>query len=213
VNTVTWRRTAIVLAVVALVAAAVAVARVWVKPAGGSSPAVAPAQTSEPVPSTSASVQTAPLAPPPPGFPDQDGFTDVSRDHDVSNLYPLATFTSPTGLQCAMWSNRGGTAASCFGEIPGLDYPASHVYAGDYEAYFDQNSSPATDKLNGKPLASGEKVILGAGGDLMGGDQIACGVQGDVVACMLIREFHENHGDETAQRHGFVVGPDKSWTF
>ena len=213
-HTVTWRRVMIVLAVVAVVTAAVvAVARFSVNHARVSAPAVAPAQTTEPEPSTSTSVQTAALAPPPPGFPDLDGFTDVSRDHDVSHLYPLATFTSPTGLQCAMWSNRGSTAASCFGEIPGLDHPANHVYAGDYNAYFDQNSSPATDELNGKPLASGEKVILGAGGNLMGADQITCGVQGVVVACMLIREFRQNHGDETAQRHGFVLGPQKSWTF
>ena len=155
---------------------------------------------------------TVALAPPPPGFPNLDGFTDVSRDHDVSRLYPSATFTSPTGLQCAMWSNRGSTAASCFGEIPGLDHSANHAYAGDYNAYFD-NSSPATEELNGKPLASGQKVILGAGGNLMGGDQITCGVQAVVVACMLIRNFRQNHGDDTAQRHGFVLAPDKSWTF
>jgi hypothetical protein len=131
----------------------------------------------------------------------------------VSRYYALATFTSPTGLQCAMWSSRGDTAAFCFGAIPGLDHPANQVYAGDYKAYFDQNSPPDTDKLNGKPLASGEKVILGAGGNLMGGDQITCGVRDVVVACMLIRGFRQNHGDDTAQRHGFVLDPQRSWTF
>lgn len=70
--------------------------------------------------------------PPPPGFPDLDGFTDVSHEHDVSRHYALATFTSPTGLQCAMWSSRGDTAVFCFGAIPGLDHPANQVYAGDY---------------------------------------------------------------------------------
>lgn len=204
----------IVLAVVTVVIAAiVVVVRVLVKPVASRAPAGAPADTSKAVPVTSNSVQTTAQAPQPQEFPDLDGFTDVSRDHDVSRLYPLATFTSPTGLQCAMWSNRGGTAAACYGEIPGLDHPANHVYAGDYDAYFDQNSSPATDYLNGKPLASGEKVILGAGGNLMGGDQITCGVQGVVVACMLIREFRQTHGDETAQRHGFVLDPQTSWTF
>ena len=147
------------------------------------------------------------------GFPDLDGLTDVSRDHDVSSHYALATFTTPTGLQCAMWSSRGDTAAYCFGEIPGLDHPANQVYAGDYKSYFDQNRPPAPDKLNGKPLASGEKVILGAGGNLMGGDQITCGVQGAVVACMLVRGFRHNHGDDTAERHGFVLDPQRSWTF
>jgi hypothetical protein len=112
-----------------------------------------------------------------------------------------------------MWSSRGDTAAFCFGAIPGLDHPANQVYAGDYKAYFDQNTPPDTDKLNGKPLASGEKVILGAGGTLMGGDQITCGVQDDVVACMVIKGFGQNHGDDTAQRHGFVLGPQTSWTF
>ena len=213
-STVTWRRVMIVLAVVAVVAVAVVVVvRVFVNPAVGPTPAVPPVDTSEPVPTTSTSVPTAALAPPPPGFPDLDGFTDVSHEHDVSRHYALATFTSPTGLQCAMWSSRGDTAAFCFGAIPGLDHPANQVYAGDYKAYFDQNRPPDTDKLNGKPLASGEKVILGAGGNLMGGDQITCGVQDVLVACMVIKGFRQNHGDDTAQRRGFVVGPQGSWTF
>jgi hypothetical protein len=213
---VTWGRVMIVLAVLTVVTAAVVVAmRVLVSSPAGRAPTGAPVDTSKPVPSTSTSVQTAALAPPPPGFPDLDGFTDVSADHKIDNhgIYPLATFTSPTGLQCAMWSSRGDTAAFCFGAIPGLDHPANQVYAGDYKAYFDQNRPPDTDKLNGKPLASGEKVILGAGGKLMGGDQITCGVQDVVVACMLIRGFRQNHGDDTAQRHGFVLGPERSWTF
>jgi hypothetical protein len=215
VSSVTWRRVMIVLAVVAVVsAAAVVVARVLVNPAVGPAPAKPPpVDTSGPVPVTPTSVLTAPLAPPPPGFPDLDGFTDVSKDHVVSRYYALATFTSPTGLQCAMWSSRGDTAAFCFGEIPGLDHPANQVYAGDYKAYFDQNRPPDSDKLNGKPLASGEKVILGAGGNLMGGDQISCGVQDVLVACMVIAGFRLNHGDDTAQRHGFVLGPQRSWTF
>jgi hypothetical protein len=214
VSTVTWTRVMMVLAVVAVVTAAVvAVVRVVLNRDGGSAPAVAPLETSEPVPVTSPAVPTAAVAPPPPGFPDLDGFTDVSQDHDVSRYYPLATFTSPTGLQCAMWSSRGDTAAFCFGAIPGLDHPANQVYAGDYKASFDQNKPPDTDKLNGKPLASGEKVILGAGGNLMGGDQITCGVQDLTVACMVIRGFRQNHGDDTAPRHGFVLGPQTSWTF
>ena len=206
-SAVTWRRVLIALAVVTVVTAVVVVVvRVLMHPAVGSAPAAPPA-------ATSTSALTAPQAPPPPGFPDLNGFTDVSQDHDVSHRYPLATFTSPTGLQCAMWSSRGDTAAVCFGAIPGLDHPADRVYAGDYKAYFDQNRPPDTDKLNGKPLASGEKVILGAGGKLMGGDQITCGVQDVVVACMLIRGFGQNHGDDTAQRHGFVLDPQRSWTF
>jgi hypothetical protein len=204
----------IVLAVVAVViAAVVVVARFLVNPVVGPKPAKPPVDTSGPVPVTSTSVPTAALAPPPPGFLDLDGFTDVSHEHDVSRHYALATFTSPTGLQCAMWSSRGDTAAFCFGAIPGLDHPANQVYAGDYKAYFDQNRPPDTDKLNGKPLASGEKVILGAGGKLMGGDQITCGVQDVLVACMVIRGFRQNHGDDTAQRHGFVLDPQRSWTF
>ena len=213
---VSWGRVMIVLAVLTVVTAAVVVAmRVLVNPRAGRAPRGAPVDTSKPVPDTSTSVQTAALAPPPPGFPDLDGFTDVSADHKIDNhgIYPLATFTSPTGLQCAMWSSRGDTAAFCFGAIPGLDHPANQVYAGDYKAYFDQNTPPATDKLNGKPLASGQKVILGAGGTLMGGDQITCGVQDVLVACMVIRGFRQNHGDDTAQRHGFVLGPERSWTF
>jgi hypothetical protein len=195
----------ITLAVVTVVTfVVVVVVRLLMHPAVGSSPAAPPAATS---------ASTAPQAPGPPGFPDLSGFTDVSQDHDVSRHYPLATFTSPTGLQCAMWSSRGDTAATCFGAIPGLDHPANQVYAGDYKAYFDQTRPPDIDKLNGKPLASGQKVILGAGGKLMGGDQITCGVHDVVVACMLIRGFRQNHGGGTAQRHGFVLDPQRSWTF
>ena len=213
-STVTWRRVMITLAVVTVVTFVVVVAaRVLMHPAVRLSPAAPPAATSASPPVISTSALTAPQAPPPPGFPDLNSFTDVSQDHDVSRYYALATFTSPTGLQCAMWSSRGDTAAVCLGAIPGLDHPANQVYAGDYKAYFDQNRPPDTDKLNGKPLASGEKVILGAGGKLMGADQITCGVQDVVVACMLIRGFRQNHGDDTAQRHGFVLDPQRSWTF
>jgi hypothetical protein len=186
-----------VAAVAVVISGVVVVARVWMHPSAGSAPAAPPAATSAL----------------PPGFPNLDGFADVSRDHEVSHHYPLATFTSPTGLQCAMWSSRGDTAAFCFGAIPGLDHPANQVYAGDYKAHFEQGRPPAADKVNGKPLAPGEKVILGAGGKLMGGDQITCGVQDVVVACMLIRGFRHNHGDNTAQRHGFVLDPQRSWTF
>jgi len=203
----TWVRVATVLAIVTVVTAAFVVAtRTLTNSAGSPAPSASPTQ-----PATS--VATAAPVPSSPGFPDLDGFTDVSKDHDVSGPYPLATFTSPTGLQCAMWSSRGDTAAFCFGEIPGLDRPANQVYAGDYDAYFDQDAPPAADKLGGKPLASGEKVILGAGGNLMGGNQITCGVQADQVACMLIRGFRDNRGDDTAQRHGFVLDPQGSWTF
>ena len=213
-STVTWRRVIIALAVVTVVTSVVVVVvRVLMHPAVGSAPAAPPAATSASRPVTSTLALTAPQAPPPPGFPDLDGLTDVSQDHAVSRYYALATFTSPTGLQCAMWSSRGDTAAFCFGAIPGLDHPANQVYAGDYKAYFDQNRPPDTDKLNGKPLASGEKVILGAGGNLMGGDQITCGVRDVVVACMLIRGFRQNHGDDTPQRRGFVLDPQRSWTF
>ena len=82
----------------------------------------------------------------------------------------------------------------------------------DYKAYFDQHRPPYTDKLNGKPLASGEKVTLGAGGNLMGGDDhLRCTRRRSRV--QLIRGFRENHGDDTAQRHGFVLDPQRSWTF
>ena len=91
-----------------------------------------------------------------------------------------------------MWSSRGDTAAFYFQAMPGLDRPANQVYAGDYRAFFDQNRPPDTDKLGGKRLASGEKVILGARGMLMGGDQITCGVQDVVVACVLARAFRHN---------------------
>src|ERR1700744_6850 len=195
----------IALAVVTVVTfVVVVIVRVLMHPGVGPSPTPPPAATS---------ASTAPPTPGPPGFPDLSGLTDVSQDHDASRHYPLAKFTSPTGLQWAMWSSRGDTAATCFGAIPGLDHPANRVYAGDYKAYFDQSRPPDIDKLNGKPLASGQKVILGAGGKLMGGDQITCGVHDVVVECMLIRGFRQNHGDDTAHRPGFVLDPQRSWTF
>jgi hypothetical protein len=199
-----WGRAMIALAAATImIAAAVVGGRVLMSPAVGRAPAVVPVDISEP----------GPLSPPPPGFPDLNGFTDVSQSHELSRSYVLATFTSPTGLQCSMWSSLGDTAAFCFGAIPGLDHPANQVYAGDHRSAFDQGAPPDSDKLNGKPLASGEKVILGAGGTLMGGDQITCGVQNALVACIVIEGFSQNHGDDTAQRHGFVLNPQRSWTF
>jgi hypothetical protein len=196
-----WGRVVIVSVALVLATAATTLGMriLWYPPG----PAVIPVDASKP------------LAPPPPGFPDLDGFADVSGAHlgDNQGIYPLATFTSPTGLQCAMWSSRGDTAAFCFGPIPGVDHPANQVYAGDYRNGFDQGPPPATDKLNGKPLSSGQKVVLGAGGTLMGGAQITCGVQDVVVACVVVDGFNQNHGDATAQRHGFVLNPQRSWTF
>ncbi len=212
-SAVSWGRVMFVLTAVTLsVAAVVAVACVVANPAVGRAPAVIPVGTSEPVPLR----PTSALGPPPPGFPNLDGFADVSAGHvgDNQGIYPLATFTGPAGLQCAMWSSLGDTAAYCFGAIPGLNHPANQVYAADNnKGYFDQSTPPAADKLNGKPLASGQKVILGAGGTLMGGDQITCGVQDVLIACMVVWGFGQNHGDGTAERHGFVIDPQKSWTF
>jgi hypothetical protein len=120
-----------VLAVVAVVTAAVvAVVRVVLNRDGGSAPAVAPLETSEPVPVTSPAVPTAAVAPPPPGFPDLDGFTDVSQDHDVSRYYPLAIFTSPTGLQCAIWSSHGERQHSASGPFPALITPQTRSMQG-----------------------------------------------------------------------------------
>jgi hypothetical protein len=200
------------------VTAVVAVACALTKPAADRTTAVVSVGTSQPIPlgPTPTPTPTPALAPPPPGFPDLDGFGDVSAGHvgDNQGIYPLATFTGPAGLQCAMWSSLGDTAAYCFGAIPGLDRPANQAYAGDNQkAHFDQTTPPATDKLNGKPLASGQKAILGAGGTLIGGDQITCGAQELVIACMVVKGFSQNHGDSTAERHGFVIDPQKSWTF
>jgi hypothetical protein len=194
------------------VAAMAAVACVLTNPAADRALAVIPLGTSQPIPLRPTSAET----PPPPGFPDLEGFADVSAGHvgDNQGIYPLATFTGPGGLQCAMWSSLGDTAANCFGAIPGLNHPANQVYAGDNQkAHFETNTSPAADKLNGKPLASGQKVVLGAGGTVMGGDQITCGVQDVKIACMVVRGFSQNRGDGTAERHGFVIDPQKSWIF
>jgi hypothetical protein len=146
-------------------------------------------------------------------FPDLGGLTDVSADHAVSGRYPQSVFTSPSGLQCSMWSNRGGTAASCFGTIPGLDHRAQHAYVDDYSSYFDDKAPSSAPKLDGKPLASGEKIVMGSHGELMGGDQITCGVAGFTLACVLIRDFQDAPSDDETRRHGFVISPEESWTF
>ena len=91
---------------------------------------------------------------------------------------------------------------------------ANQVYAGDNgKGHFDQGVPPATDKLNGKPLASGQKADLGAAEDSMGGDQITCGVQDAVIACVVVKGFNQNHGDGSAERHGFVIDPQKAGRF
>lgn len=191
-----------VLTLVVLAGAALVVARTQSGSGGHPGPA--------PAPSTATSATAAAPAGP---FPDLAGMTDVSQNHHVRGVYPLATFTSPLGLHCAMWSSRGDTAALCYGQIPGTEPPANQVYAGDSGSHFDHGSPPSADKLNGKPLAAGQKVVLGDGGTLMGGDQITCGVAGDQVACELIRGYFQNRGGPTAQRHGFVLDPQSSWTF
>lgn len=199
-----------VIALAALVTCGVVVARICSGSAGELGPVAVPASDA---PRPTSSMPTAISTGPAGAFPDLAGLTDVSQKHAVPRPYPLTTFTSPSGLQCAMWSSRGDTAASCFGPIPRLDPPSNQAYAGDYGAHFAQDASPDADKLGGKPLAAGEKIVLGAGGTLMGGDQITCGVQGEQVACELIRGFAHNGGGPTAQRHGFVLGPQSSWTF
>jgi hypothetical protein len=198
----------IALAVVVAVAVVAAVVRLLLHPGARSAPSASPVGSSAPVPAPSTAAVPASS-----GVPDFDGFTDVSADHAVSGRYPLATFTSPRGLQCAMWSSRGDTAAFCFGDIPGVDPPANQVYAGDYRAEFSQGPPPAADKLGGKPLASGQKIVLGAGGTLMGHDQITCGVHGVAVACTVIRGVGQQHGDQAAPQRGFVLDPQRSWTF
>ncbi len=98
VSRVTWGRAMIVLAVLTVVTAAVVVVvRVLVNPPAGRAPTGAPVDTSKSVLSTSTAVQTAALAPPPPGFPDLDGFTDVSADHKIDNhgIYPLGDVYEP----------------------------------------------------------------------------------------------------------------------
>lgn len=172
---------------------------------------VADGQRSSVDPATSNPVE--PAARGPGEVPNIDNLTDVSPTHHVSALYPLATFTSPTGLRCAMWSNRGGAAASCFGAIVGRDEPAQHAYVDDYSSYFDDRSPPAAQPLDGKPLASGEKVVLGAGGTLMGGDEIACGMDGSAVVCVLSRNVQNHEADDPARRRGFVISPQGSWAF
>lgn len=76
---------------------------------------------------------------------------------------------------------------------------------GLFKAYFDQNRPPDTDKLNGKPLASGEKVILGAGGKLMGGDQITCGAANPLLnhcASLLPLPARARSADRTGAASG-----------
>ena len=84
---------------------------------------------------------------------------------------------------------------------------------GGLQGIFRPEKASRHRQAQRQALGIRQKVILGAGGKLMGGDQITCGVQDVVVACMLIRGFRQNHGDDTAQRHGFVLDPQRSWTF
>ena len=58
-----------------------------------------------------------------------------------------------------------------------------------------QNTPLAADSLNGRPLASGEKVIS---------------APGDPAGWRPDHLPRQNHGDDTAQRHGFVLAPQRS---
>lgn len=166
---------------------------------------VSPVATSTPPPvSSTAGPPTRPAAPPP-GFPNLAGLVDVSADHVVPvGFYSLTTFTSPTGLQCALTGSRGGTTAFCYGTIPGLDHPANWASVDAYQAgEFTQSQPPAAEKLGGKLLASGDKLTLTG----LGNDRVTCGVQGVVVACILVP------GSDQNPDRGFVLDPQRSWTF
>lgn len=206
------RRIVVVLAALVIVIGAVVVgARLLMNSAAGQRSSAPLSDRSAHDSAHSTTVATASRGPA--DFPDMEHFTDVSATHNASAPYSLATFTSPTGLQCAMWSTRGSTAASCVGPIPGLDHEAHHAYVDDYGSSFDDRSPPADEHGVGKPLNSGEKIVLGAGGQLMGGDELTCGVDGSDVMCRLIRNFPAHRGEDRTQWRGFVISPQGSWAF
>lgn len=203
-----WRRAGTVAAAAALVAAAAAVgAQHGVDPARPTSPHTDLVATTLPAP-------TKVLAPPS-GFPNLDGLTDVSEHHHMDmHYYPEDAFQTPDGLSCRLVTTRGGTSADCYGPIPALDQPANHVFADEHQAGFDQAAQPSdADLRDAKILRPGEKIVFGPGGDMYGGDQITCGTQDAVLACILVKQYAQNHGDHTSTRTGFVLSPDGSWTF
>jgi hypothetical protein len=205
-----WRRTRIPMAAAALVAAAAVVGSgLGAEPAGTSASSPRPELMATTVPP-----KTEVLAPPM-GFPNLDALTDVSKHHEMdTRSYPETAFQTPTGSACRMVTTRGGTSVECFGPVPGLDQPANHAFADEEHVGFQHTDQPSDPYLrDAKPLDSGQKIVFGPDGDMYGGDQITCGVQDSVVACILVKQYAQNHGDQTSTRTGFVLGPEGSWTF
>lgn len=145
-----------------------------------------------------------------PDFPNLDLFVaapakDYAAGPDVK--YPMLSFTTRTGLHCAISSSRGSTGASCYGAIPGAGQGVTSVSANDYQSGFGTGELTDIDKaaLAGRGLPSGQKLTLGPGGRVMGGDQITCAVDDSLVACVVDRK--------SGERRGFVVQPQDSYTF
>jgi hypothetical protein len=204
-----WRRAGTVAAAAALVAAAAAVgAQQGVDPA---SPAGSPRTD---LVATTLPVPTEVLAPPS-GFPNLDGLTDVSEHHHMDmHYYPEDAFQTPDGLSCRLVTTRGGTSADCYGPIPGLEQPANHVFADEHQVGFGQAAQPSdADLRDAKILRPGEQIVFGPGGDTYGGDQVTCGAQDAVLACILVKQYAQNHGDHTSTRTGFVLSARGSRTF
>ncbi len=145
-----------------------------------------------------------------PDFPNLEQFVaasakDYSAGPDLG--YPMLSFTAPNGLHCAISSSRGSTGASCYGAITGAGPGVTSVSATDYQSSFGTGklTGISTEAMTGRYLPSGQKLTLGPGAMVMGGDQITCAVDDNLVACAVDRK--------SGDRRGFVVKPEGSYTF
>lgn len=145
-----------------------------------------------------------------PDFPSFDQFLaaptkDYSAGPGVG--YPMLSFTAPNGLHCAISSSRGNTGASCYGGVPGAGPGVTSVSATEYQLGFGTGEPTGISQAAParKNLPSGQKLTLGPGDTMMGGDQITCAVDDSLVACAV------DH--KSGERRGFVVKPEDSQAF
>lgn len=153
----------------------------------------------------------APSAGAEPPFPDLTRYTPVNTaDYAIppspGGAYPGAqsgvVFNTPTGQACNMWINiRGMWAfANCFGPLPGVGHTGVTASTTEAGRFIDSESTAGNHRV----VPAGSKIEF-----TRQGWSATCAVDEAMTACVV--DF-DPPGDVPA-RHGFVLGPQESWTF
>ncbi|MDR3664067.1 MAG: hypothetical protein P4L86_27390 [Mycobacterium sp.] len=152
--------------------------------------------------------------PPPPNFPDFDGFTVETDAHLVPyqrTAQEVVKFSTPDGLSCGIDALGGvAPAVRCYGPVPGMtglpvvadatstsscDFGVAQLHSANPGVINSHRGVCPTDLAGAALLAPGQKVSMGP---------VTCGVAaGGITACL----------DNTDGGHGFVLQPSGSWTF